>query len=106
MAYANNTNNAAALCTIFLGEGTWVKLSYVSIYTGPVGDEIKFGTLLDFVTFVPSLSRSPTEVQVPRMPSRGHRSRVIPPTEFQDDVFVARTSVFNRLTFPKRVINI
>ena len=46
MAPANNTINAAASSTIFLGEGTQVKLPYASVYTGPTRAEIKFGTVL------------------------------------------------------------
>ena len=42
MAFAINTNTAAS-CTIFLGEGTQVKLPYASVCTSPAGAEIKFG---------------------------------------------------------------
>ena len=105
MASANNTNVAAS-CTIFLGEGTEVKLPYASVCTGPTGAEIKFGTISDYVNFVPSSPSSPTEVLVPRLPSKGRHSNVIPPAEVQEDVSAIRTSGFNKLTFPKRVVNI
>ena len=106
MASTNNTNNATASYTIFLGEGTQVKLPYASICTAPARAEIKFGTVSDYVNFVPSPLTSPTEVLIPRLPSKGHRPNVIPPAEVQEDVHAVRTSVFNRLTFPKRVVSI
>ena len=99
MASANNTN-AAASYTIFLGEGTKVKLPYASVCIGPAGAEIKVGTVSDYVNFVLSLPPSPTEVLVPRLPSKGCRPNVVPPTKVQEDVHAVRTSVFDRLTFP------
>ncbi|KAH7691876.1 Retrotransposon gag domain-containing protein [Dioscorea alata] len=60
MAPVNNTNNTAASCTIFLGEGTQVKLPYAFVYTGIAGAEIKFGIISEFVNFVPSPPSSPS----------------------------------------------
>ena len=105
MASANNTN-AAASCTIFLREGTQAKLPYASVCTGPAGAKIKFGIVSGYVNFLPSPPPSPTEVLIPHLPSKGCRRNVIPPAEVQEDVPAIRTSVFDRLTFPKGVVNI
>ena len=83
-----------------------MKLPHVSVCTSHAGAEIKFGTMSDFVSFVPSPSQLPTEVHVPHLPTRGRHPNVIPPIEVREDIPATRTSVFDRLTFPKRVIDI
>lgn len=49
----NNTNKTAT-CIVFLGESTQVKISYPSVYMGTAGTEIKFGTVSDYVHYLPS----------------------------------------------------
>lgn len=99
------SNNTVA-CAIFLGEGTQVKLPYGFVSMGHAGAKIKFGTISDYLTFVPSPPPSPIEVHIPCLPSRGCWPNVISPTKFQEDVRTARTSIFDKLTFPKRVVNV
>lgn len=72
---------------------------------GTHGAEIKFGIVSDCITFVPSPSASLTKVHVPHLPSTGCCSNLMPPTEFREDDLAARTSIFDTLTFAKRVIN-
>lgn len=99
MALTNNTNNAAPLYIIFLAEGTLVKIPYAFVCTGPVGAEIKLGTVSDYVNFVPSPPPSPTETYVPRLPLRGRCANIITFANIQDEVPITRSSIFDRLIF-------
>lgn len=67
MASTNDFNTTSY--TSFLEECTQVKLPYVYVCTSYAGAEIKFGIVLEYVTFVPSPPPSPIENHVSHQPS-------------------------------------
>lgn len=106
MASASNKTTTPS-CTIFLGEGTKVKLSYTSsVFLGLARMKIKFGAMTKFSTCMSSQSSSPIEAYMPHLSSKRDRSNVIPTADVQEEVLAARTNVHSRLIFPKRITNI
>lgn len=82
----NSYTHSTHQCTTYLGKDSQLKFHYASSYTGLARAQIKFGSILDFITFMMSAPPSLTEYHVLHLAAKERHEIVILYAEIQEDV--------------------